>query len=310
MDPKILDDYLNQLKMKIIKNGGIFQQKKLDNLKHLQYFHNMIKDYDVNAILAASVKNTLLADDNITYDNTLFYEPGTPNIQLFKFSPGGDYIFKNPRYHLWKECDIDYDILKKFDKLPNNRYTQTQRTIPVPDSYDLFPLALSAKKKNEFGIPKDEVVTRDAIRYATEKKRYTIFKESHLAVKGKTWHDFVKEGITSKYTIYAEDCNGDYLIDNADRVYSSESAMCFQAMLKGKIVATYHDTDSSEVMPIIKTASEIDDIEPLPIGKLYRYLSWYYHKLCINIYDENAEERINDRISRFINGERTKELFK
>jgi len=164
--------------------------------------------------------------------------------------------------------------------------------------------------EKKYVMPRDEWATRDAIKYATENKRYTIFKKSHVVTPNyiKKWSDFEKEGIINEFTIYT-DANMDYLIQNSNFVYSSDSMSSFQALVMEKPTATYYNTIISEIIPVIKTAKEMENIGKIKKEIKLRFLSWFYHKLSIDIYSQDAEEKIENIVKRFKNGERTKEIF-
>jgi len=307
--------------------------EKLKNLPYLIKFNESLKKisvkHDIYFLFCDVIKAKFLS-------NTLLYRGGSPNYRLFKISPGGEYILNNPRYHLWKNCDIDSNILNLWNSFPNNRYEQSKKTIELPKSYDLFCLQLTGKifdstnlppgkmdlpsddprwnsKYLDRIMPRDEWATRDAIKYATENKRYTIFKSHPVTSQPNVncWKDFQKEGIINEYTIFVDrdGCNIDYLVDNADLVYSADSAVSLNAMLKGKRVATYYNTDLSEVIPQIFDSGELKTVRPVPEEDVKRFLTWYYYKLSFDIESANYEEKIENFVMNFKKGQRAKELF-
>ena len=341
MDPEVLDQWFLWAKIRLDK------PKKLANLPHLIKFHESLKRISkrqkIYFLFADLIKAKFLS-------NTLMYRGGSPNYTHFKISPGGEYILYNPKYHLWKNQTIDPNIINKYLSFKNNRYEQPNKTIELPEHYNLFALQLTSRKFGAYDLPlgkmeiekddpryspngtffgelglkgieltehdvmpRDEWATRDAIRHAKETKTYTIFKAHPVASSPntKTWDNFIKEGILNEYCIFVDghECNVDYLIDHADLVYSSDSAVSFSAMLKGKPTATYYNTDMSEIIPTIKTSDELVDIKTIPEEDVKRFLSWYYHKLCFDIEQDDYEDKIERMVVRFKNGERTKELF-
>ena len=187
-------------------------------------------------------------------------------------------------------------------------------------------------EKSQFS---DERTLLEAFRYAKENKRLTVFKEPHVIARrfiklrdpnikiGKdrtvdrgaemhrglpSYFDYYKEiGLTSEYCIFTN-CDLNYLINGADRVYSSNSGATLNALLARKPVATFTYTDLSEIVPVISSADDLPN-EPLDVEILMRFLSWYYHKLCINITDANASERIEERFRRYLKNPDLKEML-
>ena len=125
----------------------------------------------------------------------------------------------------------------------------------------------------------------------------------------KAWEVYVREGLTSEYSIFIDNVNTDSLIPNANRVYSADSAVSLNAMLAGKPTATFHPMDLSEVVPMITEPEELDNVEPVPLSVQNQFLSWYYHKLVIDIDSPDFESKMESIMIRFKNGEGTKEIF-
>lgn len=337
-----LDDNLARIYKSINRDRGPLKQAKINNIKHVDHFHNLLKPilekHPVDILLADHHKEKYLPD-------VLFYRGGSPIYSLFVISPGGEYINYNPFYHLWKNQKIDDDILEKLSKYDYNRYTQPDNVDKLPEEYDLFPLGLSNhifgfndhpsqikistddpryccnKQMSLLGQgsikaswrknvqPRDEWATLDAMKYATENKKLTLFKNPHAqGDRVRNWNDLERDGFVSRYTRYVEG-NIDKMIDGANRVYSSDSMATFQAMLKGKPTASYYNLMISEVTPVITTAKDMENVRPVPHKDMLRFLSWFYHKLSIDIYTNDAQDKLEELIVQFKKGKRTKELF-
>ena len=248
------------------------------------------KQYEIPCVFVESSKVQILR-------NALTWTSGSPNINLIKLTFNSEYTYfrDNPRYGFWKDEEIDPNIISKFKSFNNNRFPQPDQEIELPENYDLFFLQIPhSKDRNE---------TIDALKYCKDRKIYTLFKghpTSPFPGNKKVWDKLKEEGYVSEYSIYVE-AETDFLIKNARRTYSSTSVCSLNSILQNKITATYNDNDLSEIVPTMKTAYELDDVEPIKQEDIERYLSWYYHKLCIDVYNENCDERIEKRILNFKN---------
>lgn len=271
--------------------------------EHINYpqIHYMFADMMKLAILVDSIlekrnlRNCIFAQvehtDSMKFENTLTWRHGSPSPKYSVFTPNRTYIEReNPMLHLWKDCDVDSNILDIYTKSSNSMYIQPDNTIELPDDYNLFLLQ---------NIELEYYKTVDAMQYATARKIYTVFK-LHPLTKKDEWD---KLGHKSEYTIFADSSvNLDYLLDSAKKVFSVWSSVSLNAALRGIPCATYDNISYSEIIPTIKTAYEIDNINAVNTEDLKRFLSWYTHKLCIDTSLVGFEERIEQRIVDFHSG--------
>jgi hypothetical protein len=257
--------------------------------KQIHYiFPNVIKISNlVDSILEKhGLSNCIFAelDGYMNFDNTLTWRFGSPNPNLYVFTPNRMYLDKNnPFLNLWKNCDLDESVMQTFAK-----YVQPQKILELPESYNLFLM------QDSLGLEYEHFM--DAVRYAHERKVYTIFKQHPLTEVCTHFSD-------SEYTIFVDaSYNLDHLVNNADKVFSSWSSVGLSAMLAGKVTATYDTMSYSEIMPRISTAYELEDVEPVDRDDLCRFLSWFTHKLCIDVTKEGFDDRIEKRIVDFSKG--------
>lgn len=238
--------------------------------------------------------------------DVLVYNEGSANFNLFKITPKGHYIqSSNPMLHLWKRVDIDTNVLKRFETRCNSKYTQPNSTaVSVGQPYNLFLMQHVASKDLRYTI--------DALKYATEMKRFTIFK-THPAVGDDTnfdrvWEIFKSKGLISDYTVMLSG-NMHNLIANADLVYSADSAGTFNAMLSSIPTVNYRINEFSEIVPLIETSKTLLN-KPIPQEDLLRFLTWYHDVLAIDILDMQAAELKISRIAELYNlGFRTVDIF-
>ena len=265
---------------------------KLKNTNKLKFFEEVL----------FSISQECIHTDLYRDGRRLVYSEGSANFDLFKLTPQGDYISQNPMLNLWKRCDVDSKILSVFEHLSNTKYEQPSVQTSIGRPYNLFLLQMASTV--------DLTPTLDALKYATEMKRYTVFK-IHPAVGDGTdfydlWDKFSHHGIISEYTPLVEgDLNT--LIEHADIVYSADSACTFNAMLKRKTVYNYRSNEFSEIVPIIQSSKQLDEYI-IPEEDLLRFLTWYYYVLTIDI-RSTFDGKIEKIISSFESGKNASEIF-
>jgi len=267
---------------------------KIDNYESVKVFEQSLARYTTNY---------LHGDDAPLNTNTLVFNEGSANFNLFKLVPGGAYITHNPMLHLWKGVDIDSNILSIFTSQNNTKYRQCEEPINIGRPYNLFLLQMASTA--------DLKQTVDALKYATEDKRFTVFKTHPATGDGtdfqKLWEAFKRNGLVSDYTELVDGSLED-LIDHADVVYSVDSACTFNAMLKHKPVFNYRVNEFSEIVPVVST-SKNHNISPISEPDLLRFLTWYYHYISININRFNYEQRIEQIVHQFNTGRTIREMF-
>lgn len=236
---------------------------------------------------------------------SLTWATGRPMVNMIKITRNGEYIQSHMKHdisfrHLWKDREIDDNIIETLFAMKNDRFPQPDNIIELPDSYDLFLLQIPDSH--------DKEQTIDALKYARDTKRYTLFKKHPTKDHMRYWNEFEEQGYVSDYSIYV-DAPTDHLVRNADRIYSSDSIVSYNALLYNKPVCTYKTNDFSEIVPMIDNAYEIDNIEPVPVDVRNRFLTWWYYNLCIDINKNDFEERIERRIINHKNNAPIKELL-
>jgi hypothetical protein len=218
--------------------------------------------------------------DPMKFERKLTWRFGSPKVEFFVFTPNRQYLDReNPFLHAWKECDIDPMITGRF----GTKYSEGNVIMELPERYNLFLMQDNMNKELDH--------FSDAVEYAKTHKVYTVFKQ----------HPLTKITVPqSEYVIFVDGShNLSHLLDGADKVSSSYSSVSVNAMIRGKVCASYDTTPFSEILPKIKTARELEDMQPVNQDDLKRFLSWYAHKLCIDVTQEDFEERIEQRIVDF-----------
>jgi hypothetical protein len=235
---------------------------------------------------------------------TLLFSEGSPNFFLFSLTHNGYYSLKrNPHTNLWKNFPIDPNIMDVFITIGNNKYPQPITTIPITEPYDLFLTQISSHE--------DKISIVKAMQFAKENKRLTFIKD-HPGAKfdfNELWKEWDIAGMVNDYTRLITDVNVDFLIDNSEFVYCVDSAAIFNAMVKGKRCATFKNMMYSELVPIIHKPRDILNVDHVPEEDVKRFLSWYYHRIAIDVRDPTHKDKIRRIVKDFLDGKNFEETF-
>ena len=228
----------------------------------------------------------------------LEYSESSPFARLFKVSPNGYYLYNYENIDLWKKAQVDTDILSKY-LYHTNKYKQPATLYePNISDYILFTLQANATfAKHSFNIRG----LFDIVKWANNNKQHILFKlhpftpeNSHIH---NTWRILQEHGYITQYTVLiGKEYNLDSLIDGSKAVWTFSSGSGFQAILKGKPVAHFFkDTDYQPIATFATSPEEASSSKVCDTDKLYQYLSWYYHKLTIDVTADNFIDRLDRR---------------
>lgn len=236
---------------------------------------------------------------------SLVYNEGSPNFAKFKITPNAEYIITNPRLNLWQGIKSDPNIWDRVAGV-NEKYDVQESNVELDREYDLFLLQMAQTK--------DLKETVDALFYATKNKRYTVFKKHPVVGDGtdfdSLWEVFKQKGIVSDYTVLLDGGENESLIRGASLVYSADSAVTYNAVLQGKPVATYRDTDLSEIVPVIKSARNIADLRAPNRKDVEQFLTWYHDRLIVDVTLDGYKDKRDHVINMYMNGASTGDIFK
>jgi hypothetical protein len=291
------------------------QPTKLKNFHYIKKFNDTLLEvydeyvemYDVIGRFNLSRVNFYNYNMNAHRLKHLLYSEGSPNFQHFTLTPSGEYAVGayNPMYHLWKDFETDPNILPFYRSLGNNKYEQPKGSMEIGQPYNLFLLQMARTR--------DTIETIKALLSTRVTKKLTIFKTHPLVGDGSNYHDlwkyYIELGLINEYTKLVDNCNVDSLIRNADLVYSSDSAATMNAMLIGKPVITYKRMYLSEIVPILTNHQQLLNLQPVPEEHLARWMSWYYHKLVIDLDDPNYKEKMRYIVKSYLDNKTVKEIF-
>lgn len=239
---------------------------------------------------------------NVKHDSNdiLEYTESSPFTRLFKVSPNGYFIYNYPQTDLWKRHSIDDSILDKY-LVNTNKYAQPDSIYPIQHTdYILFCLQATATYlPHSFNISG----LFNIVRWAKHNNKAVYFKlhpntpdNSHIY---KIWYKLKYNGYITDHTILiGKQYNLDNLIDNASAVWTFSSGAAFQAILKDKaVVHFYPDTDYAPIATFAETPEQAYTASIISEEDKLRYLSWFYHKLTIDV---TATDFINKLDERFL----------
>lgn len=234
------------------------------------------------------------------------YSESSPFARMFKASPSGYYLYNFQLNDLWKRQSIDYDVEKHFI-WNTNKYTQPSTLYDIEhDDYVLFCMQSNASRINH---PFNIRGMYDILKWSKETKTPVYFKvhphmqeDSHLL---KMWNKLSDAGYVTDITrLIEKDYQLDHLIDNSKAVWTFSSGAGFQAVLKNKPVAHfYENTDYSAIAHYAKTPEDASTAKQASDEDRLRFLSWYYHKLTLDVTSPKFIERLDERFDQVFNHE-------
>lgn len=234
------------------------------------------------------------------------YSESSPFARMFKVSPSGYYLYNFLQDDLWRRHPIDDGVEKHFVG-NTNKYTQPSNIYNIEHGdYVLFCLQANISTLNH---PFNIRGMFDILKWSKETKTPVYFKahpymneDSHLI---KMWNKLNEAGYVTDITrMIGKEYQLDHLIDNSSAVWSFSSGAGFQAILKNKpVVHFYENTDYSAIALYAKTPEEAITAKPVSDEDKLRFLSWYYHKLTLDVTAPNFLERLDERFDQVFNHE-------
>lgn len=238
---------------------------------------------------------------------TLTYHESSPFPQLFKVTPNYFYIdnYDHPDiWKVWKKCDIDKDIIRILKSFDQNKYDQPEQLFPIPDNYILFlhqhNIGSDVRRRLDLRI------MVNCVEWSHQNKKNILIKEHPFTLKDtnirEAWKSLEKRGVTSHAKLVYNTYNLDHLIDNCTAAWTMTSGAGLQTILKDKPVVTF--ADNCDYFPLAKKADSPERAYSLSFDlpkedEILRFLSWYYHKLLIDVNSETFENRLIDRFDKF-----------
>lgn len=228
----------------------------------------------------------------------LIYNEGSPCFDFFRLCPHGEMVSHFPQHDLWQEVDTDESILDKF-RVTSSKYETPDTTVDYED-YRLFFMQDSSTHNVKGFV--------SALRSAYRNKRLTLFKGHPVSPipAREIWEWATQEGLVSDYSIFVDASPFD-LIDKASCVISDNSTMNLTATLMGKPSLVYRPNEYWPLSHIIE--NDNFDVPPIHTNLTKKYLTWYYHVVCIDTNNPLFPVKIKRIIDQFLQGLSFKEIF-
>ena len=217
----------------------------------------------------------------------------------------GLYITRYDKTMDYLNADENEDIYNIFYNLSNDRYKQHEGIFVKTRPYNLFCLQMI--------YPKDYFNTLAAMKWATENKQYTLFK-THPAADyhqnyPRFWIHAKQKGYVTEYTKFCHGYRSKELVEEANLIFSSDSALSFKALIKNKPTFMMRTGPMVDLIPIIpKLDSSVLDVKPVEQTHRTKWLNWFYAVICNDMNDNRFEEKINYRIDLYEDGKKDIEV--
>lgn len=228
---------------------------------------------------------------------------GFGNFEHIKFTKG-IYFTDYPVTEDYKNADTNEHYYEYFKTLGNDRYSQPDQVFVKQRPYNLFPLQMV--------YPKDYHQTLHALKWATESKRYTIFK-THPAHNGDQnykafWGVAKKIGVISEYTELVDNYRSEELVNKADMIFSADSALTLKAVLKNIPTFAMRNFQMNDIVPVIPKIPLDIKVPIVSKYKAIKWFDWFYRTVCNDITKNDFKDKIDRRLNLYKNGATDKEL--
>jgi len=240
----------------------------------------------------------------------LYFSESTPIFHFFKISPKRYYINNFQLKNFYKFTDIDEAALEQVYGNSKSDKWIIQKP-PISFSYN-FPYVLYAMGQFTW-----EIETIKKMKEWTEKNKVHIVLKPHptiwndqpdLLVQNNNWYSvFKRKGWINEYIHLAKSDNiHDLIADpNCIQFWTNHSGTALNAILANKPTSfflikdgvdyyeisnkcKYHDFDSAYENALL---NDKDD--------LYKWISWYYNYLVLDLKNKNASEILDQRLYRY-----------
>jgi hypothetical protein len=279
-----------------IRKKQLLAEKYVNHIETLDsIIQGLSSKYNGNFVYSAF----FLYNSQFVKSRFLTLEENSPIFQLFKtFSSDFTINASFRKLDYWKNSSIDENILEVFNSFNLNKYPKGAKKLEY-DDYILF--ALQDTQNINFNLK----TLVSIVDWSFKNKKKIVFKLHPESKTDTKIHEIFKL-LTDKYPVrYYKVVNNSYdiqnLIDNANAVWSFNSGVSLNSLLKGKSTVSFMNSDLNPVCRFCKTPEEAFSVKPTNEEELMRFLSWYYHRFTIDITSKNANDRIKELFDLFYN---------
>lgn len=282
--------------------GRLNQPDKLHNSYLISIFNNAISAIKDNFISGNIYYNKIVKQRDIV-KNSLIYEETSPYVNLFTLAPKSYYMQDVYFTNLWKHVDIDSNILNIFASMKQTKYKNTDVEYDIPSKYILFALQSDSKHLDK-NYSKELV--KNILSFATNTQTHIIFK-LHPFTNPRTRFlndllEFKANNLLSKYThIISHKFSTNHLVNNAEQIWTFSSGVALQAVVANKKSVSFSNTNYAPAVIKVNCPEEAYYCSAPSTDIILRFLTWYYHKINLNVLSTNFEEALFDKCNNFFN---------
>ncbi len=150
-------------------------------------------------------------------------------------------------------------------------------------------------------------LVQKTLQFAKENKVHILFKlHPFTNYRTRFLQDliiFKGDNLLSPYShIVSHKYNTNHLITNAQQVWTFSSGVALEAVIKHKkVVSFYSSNDFDAVVNIAYSPEEAFYSNKINTEDSLRFLTWYYYKLCIDLFSNTFDYNLYDRCDKFFN---------
>lgn len=229
----------------------------------------------------------------------MFYNYGSPAPWLGKLLPEGYGFTHFQPNDIYKKCHIEHDIQNKLISLYDaglfTRYKQPMLSTDcsIEDGFILVAMQNTGDTvwyRKNFTLLAEQIVA-----WSRENKRRVLFKWHNGCVDHSNpvgWFNGLNE--RSDYATIDHTTNISVLIKKCSMLWTASSMSGIEALIYNKPVAIFGETEYMEMATVANTPEEA--ITAVIPKDLDRWLTYYVRKYCINIYGNDAVDRVRTRV--------------
>jgi capsule polysaccharide export protein KpsC/LpsZ len=240
------------------------------------------------------------------------YGLNSPFCWLFYFNPDshGKSLF-DEMDELVSMSSIDTSVLKTLKEKHQKGFTKYRvDNVKTPDYKDYVLFTMQDVFVPEMIFPSD-VITKNLVEeiclWAKDNKRNIVIrwhptmKEKHI--KPYEWWNRIQN--KNEYTFFDVDSNIVQLIQNCDMLWTKFSSTGLEAMLYGKPVACFQDTDYMTIANRVYSVEEASSSTAPKERDLHQFLTFYTKHFRVDLTNPNHEDIVRRKMQKyFIDGVR------
>jgi capsule polysaccharide modification protein KpsS len=235
----------------------------------------------------------------------------SPVFQLFclhsnTFIPS---FYNRPEYEYlpyWKSSSVDDNIVNTFRSFDLNKYSVGSKHELEFDGYILFALQ---SKIDQF----DKELFVKIIEWCNDNKKLVVLKLHPYTTPDNYIFPILRELKSQQKLGYVKivthEYNIDTLIDQSDKVWTFNSGVTLNSILRGKPVSTFWNCDYNPLCTRCYTPEQANLTQYPNDDLLYRYLSWFYHRYTIDIGFDIAKDRFTQLFDHFYRDNKSLESY-